>query len=722
MISPNEHVLEYVDAHVHGALSRDEDKAVAIHCRRCPICKVALEEAEKRLALLESVPPAAVSPELLARAEEQLAARRRPRFRRSQLVAFAALAAALLIACCHLYIAKSGVSPYDLRVLGQNELVADSDASLRVLLVNHDTLQPIAGMPVSIDLRGPEGTPAITLARGVTDRSGTIAPRIHVPAWKDGDYELQVSARAGFGSEHVAHKVKLHRDWQLMLSSDKPVYQPGQTIQLRALALRRPDLKPLAGREVVFSVADPKGNKIFRQRQVTSRFGIGFTACPLADEIAEGGYQIECQMGDTTSNLTVDVAKYVLPKFKLEVDSDRTYYEPGQKIVGTVRAAYFFGQAVQHGEVDVELRQPSVVEPLLATAHAQTDDAGKATFEIALPAALAGRPQEGGDAPIDLVVTARDTAGQQQATTLSRLVTANPIHIEVLPESGSLVRGVPNTIYLLTSYPDGQPATARLNISGIDHEIATNELGAASVVVEPAGDRLDWVVRASDAAGLSGHRQVELRSGPNQGDFLFRSDKAVYSSGETLRILTLGGGTQPVFFDFVRDGQTILTRSVEMAEGRGELVFDLPPELFGPIELLAYRYLPDGLPTRKSRLIYVRQAGSLVVDTRLDHAEYRPGERAMLNFTLTDAAGRPAPGALSLAAVDQAVFSVRRGQTGLSPVLSRLENELLAPVYAIYPWSADLRSQPTDKVPTVGDRNHFEQALFAAAARTRNPG
>ena len=88
----------------------------------------------------------------------------------------------------------------------------------------------------------------------------------------------------GFTPERIARSIKLRHQWQLMLSSDKPVYQPGQTIRLRSLALARPDLVPVAGREVSFSITDPKGNKIFRQRQVSSRFGIAFTDCPLADE------------------------------------------------------------------------------------------------------------------------------------------------------------------------------------------------------------------------------------------------------------------------------------------------------------------------------------------------------------------------------------------------------------------------------------------------------
>ena len=79
-----------------------------------------------------------------------------------------------------------------------------------------------------------------------------------------------------------------------MLSSDKPVYQPGQVIRLRSLALARPELKPVAGNAVSYAIRDPKGNIIFRKQDVTSRFGIASADCPLADEIIEGPYQIQC--------------------------------------------------------------------------------------------------------------------------------------------------------------------------------------------------------------------------------------------------------------------------------------------------------------------------------------------------------------------------------------------------------------------------------------------
>ena len=601
MVNPNLHVLDYVDAYLHDLLSPVEAESVARHCEQCPICQVALAEARKRYDALLALPSTPVPARLLRSVERRVSLGSRKQFLGRRLALAGAAAAALLIGCFHLYFLNLSPSPYELRVLGQSELLPGSEASLRVLMVNKYTGEPLGGVPVSIELGQPNGGEVATLASAVTDRSGTISPRLRWPDWQDGDYELRVTARPGSAPERVARGVKLRRKWQLMLSSDKPVYQPGQTIRLRSLALARPDLVPVAGREVLFSISDPKGNKIFRQQQVSSRFGIAFTDCPLADEIAEGAYQVECEVGETHSSLTVDVRKYVLPKIKLQVELDRPYYEPGQKLSGKLQADYFFGQPVAGGEAHIELRGEDGHGLALATVNARTDASGKAAFELHLPTSLVGKPQHSGNALVSIVVAVEDTARQKQSKTVSAIVTARPIRIEVLPEMGQLVAGVANTIYILTSYPDGQPAKTRIAVSGLDRELNTSELGLATMEFTPQAGTNHWVIRATDAAGLTGLREIDLPTGRSSGDFLIRPDKAVYTGGETMQVHALASGHEPIFLDLIKDGQTVLTTSMEIADGRGQYQLDLPAELFGAVELCAYRYDAGGLPTRKSR-------------------------------------------------------------------------------------------------------------------------
>src|SRR5207244_1928018 len=112
------------------------------------------------------------------------------------------------------------------------------------------------------------------------------------------------------GEEVVKHHVELHRSWKVMLSTDKPVYQPGQVIHVRSLTLRTLDRQPAKHESALFTLVDPKGNLIFKQPGETSKFGIAATDCRLADEITEGTYTLTCKVGDTQSRRAVEVKKY----------------------------------------------------------------------------------------------------------------------------------------------------------------------------------------------------------------------------------------------------------------------------------------------------------------------------------------------------------------------------------------------------------------------------
>ena len=713
MIDPNGHVLEHVDAYLHDALSRQDEDRVVAHCELCPICRVALEEARKRQEALQALPPVEASEALIQKTIRRVERYRdwRPRWIGGGLAAAAVVAIVLGAFQLHYY--RLVPTPYDLRVMGQADLLAGANASIRVVLTGHDRPITRSGVPVEIDLIGSDPQTDIHLASFTTDESGTGSVRMQLPDWKPGEYKLRVRAQPDGQTESVEKTVTLHRSWQLMLASDKPIYQPGQVIHLRSLALAKPQSKPVAGQELVFSVTDPKGNVIFRKRDVTSRFGISSADCPLATEILEGPYQVRAELGDTTSAVTVDVRKYVLPKFKIALDLDAPYYQPGQKVRGTLSARYFFGKPLVESNVEIEVLATDVTPTRIAQTTASTDSQGKASFQFVLPQSLVGRPQDQGNARFTVTATVSDTAGQKQSATISRIVARELIHIDVIPEAGTLVPGLPNIVYFLTTYPDGRPAPATLVVSGIKEEIKTNDLGAASVEFNPASGPLTWVVRATDAAGRTGRQDLLLTlDRPSSPGYLLRTDKAVYDGGQTIHIEVLGGGTEPLFLDVLKDGQTVLTETIAMAKGRGEYQIDLPSQSSGRFELRGYRYGPPGLRDMQSRMIYVRPAESLKIDARLDHAEYRPGQQAKLLFTVTGRDGKPVLSALGLAAVDEAVYSVLGATSGMHAVFAGLEDELLKPVYAIYSASPELGST----LP-VAERERFEGALLAQAGR-----
>jgi hypothetical protein len=738
IMSPeNYHVLDYVDDYLHESVTPEYAAYLDRHVEQCSICKAALDEARRRFAALEAVPTAEASEQLIQATVRRVETFETQRVRRRRILTWSSLsglaASVLVLACLHFYYWQMSPTPYDVLVLGQNQLYAAAPGSVRVRVINHATGEALANVPVILELHGRAPAQVAKLAEFKTNAQGTGQPVMQLPDWPDGSYELRVIAEPGRGREVLSQTITLKRSWKLMLSTDKPIYQPGQLIHLRSLALLQPNLKPVAGHDTVFTVTDPKGNVIFKKKDVTSEHGIAATDCQLATEIAEGPYTIACKIGDTESKRTVEVKKYVLPAFGIQVVGLEPYYRPGQKVTGKVQANYNAGdRPVAEAEVVLKVLTTDAGPNQVREIKAQTDAKGSAAFDFKLPDTLVGRPQHSGDARFGLEILVRDPAGQKQTKLVTKVVTSEPLKLEVIPEGGTLVQGVANKVYLFATYADGQPAAkVRIAITGHDKELTTNKLGVASFDVTPAQPQVALTIRAADNEHPPLSKEVTLACGQPQRDFIIRTDQAVYGDKEddkkkegstrTVHLLAVGGGVEPVFVDFIKDGQTILTQSIDMKSGQGTYQFDLPPDIFGTIELCAYRFGPDGVPVRKTRLIYVRPANEIRIDVAMDRQEYRPGKKATLNFVLTGADNKPAPGVISLAAVDKAVFNLLDQAPGMEKTFYLLEQQLLEPVYAIYPaWMPD---GPASVPPEVRQeleqaRQELNQAVFARTART----
>ncbi|MCA9266661.1 MAG: hypothetical protein KDA60_22540, partial [Planctomycetales bacterium] len=560
------------------------------------------------------------------------------------------------IGACQLYLNALRPTPYDLRMLGDRAWIPGSTATLRLAVVDPESRQTLTNVRGVLQIRDVRRQRSDTLADFTIGEQGEAVPRFTVPDWEDGDYQLVFTAYPGGAAESVVETIHVKRAWKLMLSSDKPIYQPGQTVHLRSLALRQPDLRPVAGQRVEYRIYDPKGNTIFKHTDVTSRYGITSCHCALATLLNLGTYRVECIIDGVTAERSIEVQRYVLPKFKVVAQFDRAFYEPGQTIGVEVRADYFFGKPVTNAKVVLQVHQQAAGAHRLGTQEATTDEQGIARLELTLPNQLVGTPQEKGDAQIQATITVIDSAGQEYSLRHSRIVTTRPIRLEVIPESSPLVPGEQNRIYLYTGYVDGRPAKTRIIVEGLDQEIETNELGVGTFSIDPDDRSADVLLRVIDEEGRELREKFSLSKGTS-GDFLVRTDKATYGGGDTLHLEVRGHGAEPVFLDFVSGQQTLLTKMVELKEGRATLALELPEDVFGPIQLVAHRFDHRGEPRRQVRLLYVEQPNQVQIQAMLDRKAYRPGESAQVTFALTGADRQPVVGALSLSVVDEAVFS-----------------------------------------------------------------
>ena len=420
---------------------------------------------------------------------------------------------------------------------------------LKVSLVSRDTRKVVSEQEIK------------TISGGPTNVSFEPPPEAR------GEFDLVVEAKADQGEETLRQSVTIRRAVRLMLSCDKPVYQPGQTIHLRSLTLRRPDLKPVQEEPATFSVVDTNGNVVFKRTLPTSKFGIAAADCQLATEILEGTYQLRCEVAGETSERSVEVRKYVLPKFKVSVALDKPFYGPGEEMSGTLEAAYFFGKPVAGGEVTLQLLTTDAESHVLEERTEKTNDEGKLTFEFKIPDNLVGQEQQGGAATIRIAAQVTDSAGQSQATVANRTVTSQAIRLEVIPEAGHIVPGVTNKVYVFATYPDGKPAKAKVFLQGLEHDqpAETSELGVVSFDFPPqqANTKLVLDVSATDEAGQSARKSITLAVGSASQDYVLRPHKPIYNAGDTMHLEALGGGQEPVFIDLLKDGQSLLSQTIE---------------------------------------------------------------------------------------------------------------------------------------------------------------
>ncbi len=612
----------------------------------------------------------------------------------------------------------------ELQLLGPDTLRTNTTTHLRLIAQDPGTGEALTELPVSLHLLQDEEE--ILLAETLTDRFGNADLALSPGDELAGAGELLLRVETAAGQQRISAPVVLERATRILLTTDKPIYQPGQIIHLRALALRRPELQADADQDITFEISDAKDNKLERFSLRTDEFGVASAQFQIAREVNMGSWRIAALMAgaETEKNVTVD--RYSLPKYDLDLELDRQVYLAGSTLMGTVHARYFFGQAVE-GQIRVEGATHDVARTLFAEVQGETNEEGLFQFEMQLPPYMVGLPLEQGGGLVELSVHATDSAGQERSLSRTLRIASAAIETVVVPESGELVLGLLNQLLIRCTDAAGRPLAAShsLTLNGEALEgFETDESGLASVSVQVSEPELRGRIISVDGQGNEVEQELNLRAGPGQseGAVLLRTDRALYKIGEEIEIeVETIGAPDLIFLDVIKGGQTLLTKVLEAEEGIARDLLNLSSDHSGALQLDAY-YLALGSSLRRdSKLIYVEPADGLRVEVSADRSEYRPAEEAELTFQIRDADGNGHVAALGVQIVDEAVFSLMEFRAGLERLYFQIEAELAAPRYQIgVPGLNSIASQPSpSEDPVTQDEARL---LFAATEPSSLPG
>lgn len=576
-------------------------------------------------------------------------------------------------------------------LLGESAYLAPgSRGSLLIQVKSPASQRPAANASVQVILQAPDGAPDV-VAAGETDESGLMRATFSVPTVvSEPTQVLTVIADTDFGQLQERWEVYVGRVYNIFASTDKPVYQPGQVIHLRALALDSTGLKAAHGEPIVFTVADPAGNKLMRKELATSVHGIAAADFELDTLAASGDYLITAELGPVSSTRSVEVKPYSLPQFKIDFQSAKSFYLPGETATGTVDAQYYFGKPVAGGRVAIKAFATDVERYELFELSGFTDESGLYRYEFQVPDIVVAQTK-GSTAQIELEIQVIDTSDHAERVDERVTVAATPILVEAVPEAGSLRFGLENIIYLHTVYPDGRDAATELTVvhsGGVSETIQTDEYGLATITVTPESYQdVALTIRAVDSAGQEATHPVVLSAGGGASALLMRPDKAQYRVGETMNIdihVSASRSFTPttVYLDVVKGRQSFGLVPLPVNEGVAQAAIDIDGSLLGTLELNAYLVTNRGEIVRDRRLALVNPAPA-TVSVQADAEVYRPGDTATLDIRVSRE-GAAMPGVVGVSIVDESVFALGTQDPGFARTYFLLGRELQEPRYEIH--------------------------------------
>ncbi|XP_062470044.1 alpha-2-macroglobulin-like protein 1 isoform X2 [Pezoporus occidentalis] len=170
------------------------------------------------------------------------------------------------------------------------------------------------------------------------------------------------------------------------IQTDKPIYQPGQTVRFRIVTLDEEFM--VLNDSISLFLQDPKDNRIEQWLDVVPQDGIADLSFQLSDEPLLGTYVINVTSAKAYGSFSVQ--EYVLPKFEVIFEAPNQIYALDKTFPLRVCGRYAYGKAV-HGMVHVNLCQkiapflPSASKPDLCQAfHNQTDETGCFFTQVSL--------------------------------------------------------------------------------------------------------------------------------------------------------------------------------------------------------------------------------------------------------------------------------------------------------------------------------------------------
>ncbi|MDR1520854.1 MAG: A-macroglobulin complement component, partial [Planctomycetota bacterium] len=461
------------------------------------------------------------------------------------------------------------------------------------------------------------------------------------------------------------------------LSTDKPLYRPGETLYARAVVLAADTFFPI--RENGMGSAQlilhgPRGDEIASFFAPILDSSAGF-AWKIPAGLAGGRYEAVVKaLGAAPARRRFEIRAYAPPRLRSQIEFLREGYGPGETVTAVARIARAEGGVPVGARVTaiarLDGREAARLENL------SVDSEGGCRVSFALPEDL-----ERGEGSLAFLI---EDGGVLETVSKTIPILLQNLDIAFYPEGGELVAGLPGRIYLQARRPDGKPADIEGEIIRVDAE-GKPLPGAVAVLttVHEGRGRIDSLAPAADQsyalslsrpAGMA--RLFRLPPVRSSGAILC-AERDAYAFDEPIRLIvqaTPDSGAARVTLH-QREKQLA---SAPLAGGENRIELEA-----GDAEgvLIATVWSRSGLPLAE-RLLFRRPKFSLKLGLAVEAGPAGvspvPGGKVRLKVEAKDESGRPVEAVVGLTVTDDSLLEMleTRDQAPSLPVMAYLENEV----------------------------------------------
>jgi alpha-2-macroglobulin-like protein len=464
------------------------------------------------------------------------------------------------------------------------------------------------------------------------------------------------------------------------LMVDKPLYQPGETIWLRADARADASLT-LAPSSAMLRLLDPKGGQVV-QAAIAFHTGIGAGDITLPADAVGGEYTLELTTGQGAGiKRPIIVSAYEPPRLKKTLEMLRKAYGPGDTAAAAIEIFRTTGEPFARQKLTAMV---TLDDAELIRIPVTTDEQGRATVRFELPRSIVR-----GDA---LLTVLADDAGFTESIQKRVPIVLSSLRLSMFPEGGDLVAGLPGRVYVAAENLIGKPA----DIDAVVVDDQGRQVTSFSSVRDGLG-RFELTPQPGRTYKIAITRPVgiaqtfDVPAAAAEGCVLTAVDDFA-GRGDTLDVAATCSKPQTIYAVAQLRGKRVASAAFDVPAGVPAVVA-LPADKSaqGAVRVTLFAasaaaggsaptnpWLPIGAVPMAERLVYRGRGQDLKIEITPDRSAYIPRQQVALKIKASDLAGKPVATSLGVSVVDDTVLALADDKTASIKAHLFLESELPA--------------------------------------------